>query len=352
MVLVDATRREMEVMKALQHRNIVSLLEVIDDPDDANLYLVMPYCDRGPILKLSQEGTCVPIDIDVARGYMRHITAGLAYLHSQHVAHMDVKPDNILLDSAHRVYLSDFGTSDFFKNDDQPHGLRGTPAFAAPETLSSKTAPFNPFPADIWSLGVTLYAMLFGRLPFRGDTLPALAENITHGDVTYDAPPDGADAAVSSAYADAIDLLLLMLCRDPSGRPTAAAVKNHPFLAGREVAFKKKKGASQSHRVRDEKARKKLLELTIANTTAVDDTAPLRRSSSVSVLSATSSFLSAPVSPSPQQEDVAPSPAFKFHVQPSCPQQPRDSAFCRSQQQQLDLSQSFDDDCTIVRFVG
>ena len=224
--VVDEVRREIEVMKTLRHRNIVNLLEVIDDPEDTNLYLVMPYCDRGPIVTLSKEGTCAPLDVDVARGYMRQITAGLAYLHSKHVAHMDIKPDNILLDSSHTCYLSDFGTSEFFEGEfSVVTGLRGTPAFAAPETTTSDT--FDPFEADVWSLGVTFYVMLYGRLPFIGETFQDLTENIRTAPLKLDLFPEGADPR---DYEDANDLLEMMLAKNPSARPTVVALRNHMFI--------------------------------------------------------------------------------------------------------------------------
>ena len=227
--VVDSVRREIEVMKALRHRNIVNLLEVIDDPEDTNLYLVMPYCDRGPIVTLSKEGTCAPLDVDVARGYMRQITAGLAYLHSKHVAHMDIKPDNILLNSSQRCCLSDFGTSEFFDGDSNMlRGLRGTPAFASPEAMASDV--FNPFQADVWSLGVTFYVMLFGKQPFKGHTLAELVKSIVHDEVAYDQLPDD---ALPEDYDDAIDLMCLMLSRNPVARPSASALRSHPFLSSR-----------------------------------------------------------------------------------------------------------------------
>ena len=232
----DSVRREMEVMKLLRHPNIVGLHEIIDDPADPNLYLVMPYCDRGPMLVLSQAGTCKPFDVDVARGYMRQIMAGLAYLHSKHVAHMDIKPDNILLDSSHTCYLSDFGTSELFaQKDDAVHVFRGTPSFAAPEALAS--AHYDPFRADMWALGVTFYAMLYGHLPFRGQTLQELVSNIiaaTTKPLTLSSPPpEGHDHHQNDA---AMNLLAKLLAPDPLARPTAAEAQRHYFFGPKSSA--------------------------------------------------------------------------------------------------------------------
>ena len=238
---------EVEVMKKLHHRNVVRLIEVIDDPADSNLYLVMPYCDRGPIMSLGKELVANPLDVDVAKGYMRQITAGLAYLHSHGLAHLDLKPDNILLDGTLTCYLSDFGTSKFIKKRyevqqegelSQLSGFRGTPAFAAPEVISVHT--YDPFAADMWSLGVTFYALIFGRLPFSGATLPLLLECILHTEPDFTTKPsynvsvreDGDDEGPD--LTDAIDLMKLLLQRNPLNRPKATSVRSHPFISQRK----------------------------------------------------------------------------------------------------------------------
>jgi serine/threonine protein kinase len=265
---------EVEVMKKLHHRNVVRLIEVIDDPSDPNLYLVMPYCDRGPILCMQKGEPTAALDIDVARGYMRQIVAGLAYLHGKGLAHLDIKPDNILLDAQMRCYLSDFGTSKFFK---QPHesdakhqvllsGFRGTPSFAAPEVIAA--AGYDPFPADMWSLGVTFYAMVFGHLPFKGQMLGALIDSILTTEPDYrmalsslstdSASPRSSESDdtdltgdISLDLDEAIDLIKLLLNRNPAKRPTAVAVRTHPFLQQRRL----RRGRASEMRDEVEKSR-------------------------------------------------------------------------------------------------
>lgn len=136
--------REIAIMKNLRHKNIVSLYEVIDDPEANKLYLVMQYVDNGPIARITQEGTCTPLHPYQLAVYARQVCAGLQYLHSKNMVHRDIKPENILVSSNDQAFLSDFGVSDMFAetgDDGDPQtrrgsavsGYKGTPLFMAPE---------------------------------------------------------------------------------------------------------------------------------------------------------------------------------------------------------------------------
>eukprot|EP00742_Colponemidia_sp_Colp-10_P012232 GILJ01013699.1.p1 GENE.GILJ01013699.1~~GILJ01013699.1.p1 ORF type:complete len:1185 (+),score=155.10 GILJ01013699.1:32-3556(+) len=141
-----------------------------------------------------ERSRCEPLDVDTIRSYMRQILSAVAYLHRHQVVHCDIKPDNILLGANGMVYLADFGVSEMFNNNaeeifERSRGSRemegkvlsdggapfamtatkGTPAFAAPETLTGLA--FDGSAADMWAVGVTLYVLLFGRLPFEGYSL-------------------------------------------------------------------------------------------------------------------------------------------------------------------------------------
>ena len=103
---------EVAVMKKLRHKNIVTLHEVIDDPEAEKLYLVMQYVDKGPIATVQRDGTCtVRISPDRLAHVGRQVAAGLEYLHSKGVVHRDVKPENLLVDSNDRVFLADFASA-------------------------------------------------------------------------------------------------------------------------------------------------------------------------------------------------------------------------------------------------
>lgn len=183
--------REINIVKKLRHRNIVSVYEIIDDPLASVLCLVMQYVDDGPIRKLeSKPGSsivCEPIDSCELAGYAKQMLSGLVYLHRRDVVHRDIKPENILISKEKRVYLADFGVAETFDDhyraklerimassvevghsrvDDGPvvFGTRGTMLFFAPELWTRKRSSGKP--VDIWAMGVTLYVLLTGRLPF------------------------------------------------------------------------------------------------------------------------------------------------------------------------------------------
>jgi len=179
-------KQEVSALRQCRHKNIVALHEVIDDPSDDRLYLVLDYVDRGPIAAIEPDGTCATtFNIIELTRYARQLCAGLVYLHSHGIVHRDIKPDNILHDRDGNVYWTDFGMAELFDTADSSNGTsgslsgsasargrvwgtRGTVAFMAPELFSAtESQGGTPGEAvDVWALGVTFYALLFGRLPW------------------------------------------------------------------------------------------------------------------------------------------------------------------------------------------
>ena len=233
-------QHEIAVMKKLRHQNIVPLLEVIDDPEEDSLYLVMPFIERGALLKVTPQGTCTPLDVDVIRGYMRQLLNALHYLHERHIIHRDIKPDNILLGNDGRVYLSDFGVSEMFNAGEKEvvAARAGTPAFLAPECFSGADVVAGK-PVDIWALGVTFYLMLFGHLPFQASNEAELQKLIVEGEVqtsslvTHETASMAsmAEIDVDELYAQPISLLKDMLCKNPKERATVEDCRYHPFVS-------------------------------------------------------------------------------------------------------------------------
>ncbi|KPJ13407.1 Calcium/calmodulin-dependent protein kinase kinase 2, partial [Papilio machaon] len=172
--------REIAVLKKLDHPNVVKLVEVLDDPAEDQLYLVFQLLEGGPVIDIPTEN---PLDENVARKYFRDSLLGVEYLHFQRIAHRDIKPANLLLGEG-RVQVADLGACGELAGAGKLSGAVGTPAFRAPEAF----APADKYigeAADIWSLGVTLYAMVTGRVPWCGDSTTELQKRdhewITNG---------------------------------------------------------------------------------------------------------------------------------------------------------------------------
>jgi serine/threonine protein kinase len=115
---LQVAQMEVAVMKKLRHKNIVRLFEVIDDPKQDKVYFVMQYVDNGPLLRFDDAHHCKPLSPATIRLVMRQLTSALLYLHRHGVVHRDIKPDNILVDTAGTVFLSDFGVSDLVHRDE------------------------------------------------------------------------------------------------------------------------------------------------------------------------------------------------------------------------------------------
>ena len=112
---------------------------------------------------------CAPLDAADARRWFADAVVGLEYLHFQGVVHYDLKPDNILVASDGRAVISDFGVSRVQPNrSDMCVGSPGTPTYTAPEVWSANS--YQGRLADVWSLGVTLHAMVFGCLPYSAES--------------------------------------------------------------------------------------------------------------------------------------------------------------------------------------
>lgn len=220
------------------------LREVIDDPASDKIYLVLEYMWGGEVIWRNDEDEPV-LKLHQARSTFRDTMLGLEFcealleqarrrrltcpVHYQGIIHRDIKPANLLWTKNHSVKISDFGVSHISTSAESPTTAlelaktAGTPAFFAPElcwTVDTEHRPPITKAIDIWALGVTLYCLLCGRVPFIACNEFELFEKITDEEVEI---PDSLDV-------ESRDLLKRMFMKNPADRITIPEIKRHPFV--------------------------------------------------------------------------------------------------------------------------
>ena len=203
------------LMKHIKHPLVTRFFEVVET--DNNFVIVQQYCERGTLETLINEKKV--LCEDTALKIFTQIAVALDFLHTKvHVAHRYIKPQNILLDSKIHVHIADFGLSKAF-TEAKPlfSTLCGTPKYIAPEMLNSQQYTSK---ADVWSLGIILYYMVVGNVPFDGDTVAEISQKISYSDPYY--PP--------YLSTEIIDLLQKLLRKNPDQRLTSSQVLQHKWL--------------------------------------------------------------------------------------------------------------------------
>lgn len=286
-------RKEIAIMKKCRHGHVVRLLEVIDDKLNDRIYMVMEYLSGGEIKWRNEQNEPV-LQVDQCRRICRDVILGLEYLHYQGIIHRDIKPANLLWTADRQmVKISDFGVSHFsyaqrlaaagrgnalddandpiLLDDSDLSKRAGTPPFLAPEVIAeyndpspsiSTSATSITLPSlrsaphigssstvrpntsqrlqitkaiDVWALGVTLYCLLFGKIPFRApDSSEYMLYNIIckndwepEDTMGYDRLPTGGRKPrdKKSEGFTVMNLLDKLLEKDPSKRMTLDQAK-------------------------------------------------------------------------------------------------------------------------------
>lgn len=209
-------QREIDAMKNLTQQHVCQLYHVIQT--DEYIFMVMEYAPGGELFdyivakdKLKEEE---------ARGFFRQIVSAVAYIHERGYAHRDLKPENLLLDEDQNIKLIDFGLVAKPRGGMTDHldTCCGSPAYAAPELISG--FPYHGNEVDLWSMGVLLYALLCGFLPFDDENTFKLYKLIQKGE--YEVPE-----WLSPGSARILSQLLQV---NPKKRVTIKQLLNHEWM--------------------------------------------------------------------------------------------------------------------------
>uniref|UniRef100_A0A2K5F146 Maternal embryonic leucine zipper kinase n=1 Tax=Aotus nancymaae TaxID=37293 RepID=A0A2K5F146_AOTNA len=209
-------KAEINALKNLRHQHICQLYHVLETAN--KIFMVLEYCPGGELFdyiisqdRLSEEET---------RVVFRQIVSAIAYVHSQGYAHRDLKPENLLFDEYHKLKLIDFGLCAKPKGNKDCHlqTCCGSLAYAAPELIQGKS--YLGSEADVWSMGILLYVLMCGFLPFDDDNIMTLYKKIMRG--KYDVPKWLSPSSIL--------LLQQMLQVDPKKRISLKNLLNHPWI--------------------------------------------------------------------------------------------------------------------------
>ena len=170
----ERIKNEIKIITKLNHPNILKAFEVFED--DINYYIVMERPIRGDLFNyICSKGR---LTMDEASFIFYQLVNGIQYLHKNNVVHRDMKPENIMLTKDMIVKIGDFGLSKFFKSTETRLKTNcGSPCYSAPEVLRGNR--YKPKPVDIWGLGIILYCMVCGELPFEDDKEDILVRKVT-----------------------------------------------------------------------------------------------------------------------------------------------------------------------------
>lgn len=198
-VFIKRFSREARAMARLQHPNLVAIHDFSADGEP--LYLIMELIDGGTLRELLAEGG--PLTVTAALSTLRSVLQGLTEVHSTGLIHRDIKPDNVLITSHHRVKLGDFGLVRATNAQPTSNMIVGTVSYLAPEQVTGE----DMTPAtDVYSAGIVLFELLTGTVPFSGDTPIAHATARLNADVPAPSTlgkgvPKLVDALVATATA-------------------------------------------------------------------------------------------------------------------------------------------------------
>ena len=210
-------RRELEVMYKIHHPNVVKLFGHFED--NKYCYFIMEYLTKGNVYNLLKMDKKKLLSPKVVATIIKDVISATYFLHHMNppIIHRDIKPENVLLNEGMLAKLTDFGWSNYIQEDKERKTVCGTPIYLAPEIIKEQGHDER---VDIWCIGVLLFELTTGHVPFQGNNIETLKSNILHLKIAW--PKD--------INPDAKDLISKILKLDPNQRMPLEDMLKHPFF--------------------------------------------------------------------------------------------------------------------------
>mmetsp|Transcript_49020 Transcript_49020/g.116631 ORF Transcript_49020/g.116631 Transcript_49020/m.116631 type:complete len:509 (+) Transcript_49020:143-1669(+) len=218
---LDRFKQEIQIMKIMDHPNIIKLFETFED--HRNIYLIMELCSGGELFdRIIDAGHFSEVQAAIL---MQQIVRAIYYMHENHVCHRDLKPENFLFQTKdpiekNTLKIIDFGLSCKFTPDQVLTTKAGTPYYVAPQVLAGKYDQSS----DLWSCGVIMFVLLCGYPPFYGENDADVLSKVRLGNFSFNA------SDWKNVSEDAKNLIRMLLKMNPKDRYTAQQTLNHEWI--------------------------------------------------------------------------------------------------------------------------
>ena len=210
-------RREVEVMYKIHHPNVIKLYSHFEDNNFC--YFIMEYIAKGNMFGLIPTDKKKRISTQLVANLIKDIISAVYFLHnmSPPIIHRDIKPENVLLADNFVAKLTDFGWSNYIQEDQKRTTVCGTPIYLAPEIIKEQGHDER---VDIWCIGVLLFELTTGTVPFPGNDIESLENNILKLRIQWP----------KEINVDAKNLISKILKLDPNARISLSDMLKHPFI--------------------------------------------------------------------------------------------------------------------------
>lgn len=215
----DTLLTEVEIMKKLDHPNIIKMFEFFQD--DKRFYIVTELLTGGELFEKIVNNK--NYNEAIAAKYMKELLSAIAYCHAHNIVHRDLKPENLLFETHaddSPLKVIDFGTSQFFNQEKKLKSKQGTPYYIAPEVLKKN---YNE-KCDLWSCGIIMYILLVGKPPYKGSLEKEILEQVEKGSILMDIPE------IKCLSIEAKNLLNSLLKVNPTKRISASQALSHKWI--------------------------------------------------------------------------------------------------------------------------